>query len=197
MWDQRYDTDDYRFGTQPNRFLVDCAAGLEPGRALSLGEGEGRNAVYLAQLGFTVTAVDSSSVGLSKAQRLARERGVAITTLTADLNDFVIQPAAWDVILNFFCHLPQPERIPLHRRVVDGLKPGGVYILEIFAPGQLELLTGGPSTRDLLVSREDARRELSGLDLRIARELTRHEEDDDPATKPLAVLQVLALKRSQ
>ena len=197
MWDQRYDTDDYRFGTQPNRFLVDCAAGLKPGRALSLGEGEGRNAVYLAQLGFTVTAVDSSSVGLTKAQRLARERGVAITTLTANLNDFVIQPAAWDVILNFFCHLPQPERIPLHRRVVDGLKPGGAYILEIFAPGQLELLTGGPSTRDLLVSLEDARRELTGLDLRIARELIRHEEDDDPATKPLAVLQVLAVKRSQ
>lgn len=197
MWDQRYDTDDYRFGTQPNRFLVDCAAGLKPGRALSLGEGEGRNAVYLAQLGFTVTAVDSSFVGLTKAQRLARERGVAITTLTADLNDFVIRPASWDVIFNFFCHLPQSERIPLHRRVVAGLKPGGAYILEIFAPGQLELLTGGPTTRDLLVSLEDARRELSGLDLRVARELTRHSEDDDPATKPLAVLQVLAVKRSQ
>ncbi len=194
MWDQRYAGDEYRFGTLPNRFLIDCAASLKPGKMLSLGEGEGRNAVYLARLGFEVTAVDGSAVGLAKARRLAAEQGVALTTITADLNDYVIQPAAWDGIMDFFCHLPRAERIPLHQRVIAGLKPGGVYILEIFAPLQPQLATGGPVDRDLLMSEEEARAELADLDLRIVREIVRHREEEDPTTESLAVLQVLGVK---
>ena len=195
MWDDRYATDEYRFGTQPNRFLEDCASLLPPAaRILSLGEGEGRNAVYLAGLGFDVTAVDASAVGLAKARQLAQERGVTLTTITADLNDYPIEAAAWDVIINFFCHMPEPERAPLHQRVIAGLKPGGAYILEVFSPQQPQFGSGGPTTRDLLLSVEDARRELTGLDLRIVRELIRHRDDDDPSTPLVAVLQVLALK---
>ncbi len=195
MWDERYASDDYRFGTRPNKFLVDCATLLKPGRALSLGEGEGRNAVYLAQLGYDVTAVDQSEMGNAKAQRLAKMKGVTLTTVTADLNDFVIEPASWDVIIDFFCHMPQRERVELHRRVIAGLKPGGAYIYEVFSPQQLELATGGPNTRDLVVSLEEARQELAGLDLRIARELVRHRDEDDPDSRLQAVLQVLALKK--
>lgn len=194
MWDERYATDDYRFGTQPNKFLVDCAARLKPGKTLSLGEGEGRNAVYLAQLGYDVTAVDQSAVGLAKARRLAKARGVSLTTITADLNNYLIAPSSWDVIMNFFCHIPQSEREPLHRRVVAGLKPGGAYIYEVFNPQQVAFATGGPSARDLLVSLAEARQELAGLDLRVAQEVVRRREDDDPDTEWLAVLQVLALK---
>lgn len=195
MWDDRYANDDYRFGTQPNRFLEDCAPLITPGaKILSLGEGEGRNAVYLASLGFDVTAVDASAVGLAKARRLAKQHGVSLTTITADLNDYPIAPAAWDAIINFFCHMPAPERAPLHQRVIAGLKPGGEYILEVFSPQQPQFGSGGPTTRDLLMSAEDARRELAGLDLRVVRELIRHRDDDDPASPLMAVLQVLALK---
>ena len=194
MWDERYASDDYRFGTRPNRFLIDCAARMKPGRLLSLGEGEGRNAVYMASLGFEVTAVDQSEVGMTKARRLADERGVPLNTVIADLNDYPIQPGAWDVIMNFFCHMPKAERLPLHRRVVDGLTPGGAYILEIFRPAQLKLATGGPRTRDWVLSLADARAELTGLELVIARAITRHEEDDDPSTKLLAIIQVLGIK---
>ena len=194
MWDERYASDDYRFGTRPNRFLIDCAARMKPGRLLSLGEGEGRNAVYMASLGFEVTAVDQSEVGMTKARRLADERGVPLNTVIADLNDYPIQPGAWDVIMNFFCHMPKAERLPLHRRVVDGLTPGGAYILEIFRPVQLKLATGGPRTRDWVLSLADARAELTGLELVIARAITRHEEDDDPSTKLLAIIQVLGIK---
>lgn len=202
MWDDRYASDEYRFGTKPNRFLIECVSRLYPGiqagyhtgRVLSLGEGEGRNAVYLAGLGFDVTAIDQSVVGLAKAQRLAAQRGVSITTITADLNEYVIQPAAWDLVIDFFCHMPAPERSLLHRRVIEGLKPGGAYILEIFTPAQLDLATGGPKTRDLVMTLEDARRELTGLDLRVARELTRPRDEDDPSTPLLAVLQVLGIR---
>jgi SAM-dependent methyltransferase len=194
MWDDRYATDEYRFGTQPNRFLEDCVHLLPPGaKVLSLGEGEGRNAVYLAGLGCDVTAVDCSAVGLAKARRLASGRGVALTTVTADLNDYPIQPAAWDAIINFFCHMPTAERAPLHQRVVAGLKPGGAYILELFNPDQPRFGSGGPTDRDLLMSVDDARRELPGLDLRVARELTRRRDDADPSTPLVAVLQVLGI----
>ena len=164
MWDERYASEDYRFGTRPNRFLVDCVAGLTPAKALALGEGEGRNAVFLAGLGFDVTAVDQSAVGLAKARRLAQMNGVRLHTITADLNDFVIQPAAWSLIINFFCHLPSAQRAPLHQRVTAGLVPGGAYVYEVFSPAQLQLATGGPSDRDLLVSLEEARRDLAALD---------------------------------
>ncbi len=202
MWDDRYASDEYRFGTKPNRFLIECVSRLYPGihagshtgRVLSLGEGEGRNAVYLAGMGFDVTAIDQSVVGLAKAQRLAAQRGVSITTITADLNEYVIQPAAWDLVIDFFCHMPAPERSLMHRRVIEGLKPGGAYILEIFTPAQLDLATGGPKTRDLVMTLEDARRELAGLNLRVARELTRPRDEDDPSTPLLAVLQVLGIR---
>lgn len=194
MWDQRYASDDYRFGKRPNKFLIDCASQLKPGRALSLGEGEGRNAVYLARLGFDVTAVDQSAVGNAKAQRLAEMNGVRITTVTADINDFEIAPASWDLIIDFFCHMPQPERVKLHRRVIDGLKPGGAYIYEIFTPQQLVLATGGPKTRDLVVTLEEARQELAGLDLRVAREIVRHRDEDDPESRLQAVLQIMGIK---
>ena len=194
MWDERYASDDYRFSTRPNRFLVDCVAGLNPAKALALGEGEGRNAVFLASLGFDVTAVDQSAVGLAKARRLAKMNGVRLHTITADLNDFVIQPAAWSLIINFFCHLPSAQRAPLHQRVAAGLVPGGAYVYEVFSPAQLQLATGGPTDRDLLVSLEEARRELAALDLRVGRELVRYCEEDDPSTPRMAVLQVLAVK---
>ncbi len=194
MWDERYASEDYRFGTRPNRFLVDCVAGLTPAKALALGEGEGRNAVFLAGLGFDVTAVDQSAVGLAKARRLAQMNGVRLHTITADLNDFVIQPAAWSLIINFFCHLPSAQRAPLHQRVTAGLVPGGAYVYEVFSPAQLQLATGGPSHRDLLVSLEEARRDLAALDLRVGRELVRYCEEDDPSTPRMAVLQVLAVK---
>jgi len=150
--------------------------------------------VYLAGLGFDVTAVDASAVGLAKARQLAQERGVTLTTITADLNDYPIALAAWDVIINFFCHMPAPERAPLHQRVIAGLKPGGAYILEVFSPRQPQFGSGGPTTRDLLMDEEDARRELAGLDLRVVRELIRHRDDDDPATPLVAVLQVLGIR---
>ncbi|HOE03482.1 MAG TPA: hypothetical protein PKK24_10045, partial [Anaerolineaceae bacterium] len=96
--------------------------------------------------------------------------------------------------INFFCHLPSAQRAPLHQRVTAGLVPGGAYVYEVFSPAQLQLATGGPTDRDLLVSLEEARRDLAALDLRVGRELVRYCEEDDPSTPRMAVLQVLAVK---
>jgi len=173
MWDARYSQPDFACGTAPNEFLVAAAGRIPPGPVLSLGEGEGRNATYLAGLGHRVVAVDQSEVGLAKARRLAADRGLTIETVPADLAAFPIEPAAWAGIVSIFCHLPRRIRVPLYAAAVRGLRPGGVLLLEAYTPNQLGRGTGGPSDPDMLVSLSTLRDELTGLELLHARELDR------------------------
>jgi SAM-dependent methyltransferase len=194
MWNERYSQPDYAFGKYPNDFLVQVIEQIPQGRVLCLGEGEGRNAVYLAQQGCTVTAVDASPVGLEKAQKLAAERSVEIETIVADLADFVIQPDAWDGVVSIFCHLPPPLRAQVHRQVVAGLRPGGVFVLEAYTPRQLTLKTGGPPTANLMMELATLQQELVGLEFRHALELEREIQEGSFHQGPSAVVQVLALK---
>ena len=173
MWNTRYRRPGFLYGTEPNDFLVSETSRIPPGRVLSLGEGEGRNAAYLAEIGHDVVAVDGSSVGLEKARRLAAERGVKIQTVVADLADFEIEARAWEGIISIFCHLPSLTRRRVHRQVVGGLVPGGVFILEAYTPKQPGYGTGGPSTADLLLSLDDLLEETGGLEPLIAREIER------------------------
>lgn len=191
MWDERYSENDYAYGTQPNDFLVSVAETLPRGKVLCLAGGEGRNAVWLAQRGFDVTVVDASRVGLDKALRLAGTRGVTIDVVTADLADYVIEPSAWDLIVSIFCHLPPSLRREVHRKVVAGLKPGGVFVLEGFTLAQLSLGTGGPSNPELMMDLETLKAELTGLRLSHAREMERHYEEGPFHRGVSAVVQIL------
>ena len=199
MWDQRYDTDEYIYGTQPNDFLsavVDRLASDHPpgGRVLCLAEGEGRNAVFMAERGFRVLALDASSIGLSKAQRLAEERGVSIDTQVIDLAHYNIEPGAWDVIVSVFCHVPTPIRQQLHQQVVAGLRSGGAFILEAYTPEQLNYGTGGPPVAELMMSLTGLQMELAGLDFEHGMELVRDIQEGKLHTGKGAVVQVLAFK---
>jgi SAM-dependent methyltransferase len=164
MWDQRYGSEEYAYGTEPNEFLVAMAGRLPMGMVLCLGEGEGRNAVWLAGQGYEVTAVDASRVGLEKAQRLAAEHGVRISTVHADLADYDIAPGYSHGIVSVFCHLPPALRADVHRRCIVGLRPGGVMLLEAYTPDQLALGTGGPPAAELMMDQETVRAELAGLE---------------------------------
>jgi SAM-dependent methyltransferase len=194
MWDERYNNADYAFGTEPNDFLVSAADILPKGKILCLGEGEGRNAVWLAERGFDVTAVDASRVGLDKALRLAEERGVTLKTVHADLDDYVIEPMAWDAVVSIFCHLPPPLRRRVHGDVVGGLKPGGAFLLEAYTPAQLSFGTGGPPTLELMMDLETLRRELEGLELTHAGELVRTIHEGEYHNGQGAVVQILGIK---
>ena len=194
MWDVRYSDAEYVYGTAPNAFLASVADQIPRGKVLSLAEGEGRNAVYLAELGCKVLAVDASAVGLSKAQRLAEERGVTIETRVADLADFHIEPDSWDAIVAIFCHLPSGIRSSVHHKVVAGLRPGGVFVLEAYTPTQLKLKTGGPPTADMLMTLKLLRVELAGLRFIHARELEREVIEGKFHTGRGAVVQVVAVK---
>lgn len=192
MWNERYAEPGFAYGTTPNDFLASVAARLPRGRVLSLAEGEGRNAVFLAQRGHTVTAVDASSVGLAKAERLAAERGVRLETVVADLAQFSIPPDTFDAIVAIFCHVPSAVRRTLFPAAVNGLRPGGCFVLEAYAPRQLALSTGGPKQPDLLAGLDELRAELSGLQFLHAVELEREVVEGRYHTGRAAVVQVLA-----
>ncbi|MDP1823452.1 MAG: class I SAM-dependent methyltransferase [Archangium sp.] len=163
-WDTRYSGEAFMYGTAPNDFLREQVGVLPPGgRVLCLAEGEGRNAVFLAGRGFQVTGVDGSKVGLDKAQRLARERGVKLETIVADLRDFDLGTGRWDAIVSIWCHVPPDLRASLHPRIIAALAPGGVFLLEHYHPKQLEYGTGGPPDAKLLVTRSELEHDFAGL----------------------------------
>jgi SAM-dependent methyltransferase len=194
-WDQRYSEPGYAYGTAANDFLVQSLPLLPPsGSVLCLAEGEGRNAVFLAERGYHVTAVDSSPVGLAKAQVLAGERRVTITTCVADLADYQLPPDSFDVIVAIFCHLPPPLRRQVLAQVPQSLRQGGMFILEGYTPKQLEYGTGGPPDPTLLMQLYDLRRELAPLRLRHGVELVREVREGKLHTGKGAVVQVIADK---
>ncbi|KZE34211.1 SAM-dependent methyltransferase [Crenobacter luteus] len=195
FWNPRFAAADYLYGTEPNDFLREEAHRLKPGdRVLSLGDGEGRNGVFLAGQGCAVTALDAAEVGLAKAEALARQRGVALTTLHADLEHYRLEPESWDGIVAIFCHLPSAFRARVFADVVAALKPGGVLLLEGYTPRQLAYGSGGPKEVDLLYEPETLRAELAGLEFERLTELTRPVLEGRLHTGMAAVLQIVARK---
>lgn len=195
FWNSRYGTADYVYGTAPNSFLVDCAAHIPAGPVLCLGEGEGRNAVFLASRGHAVTAVDQSEVGLAKARRLAAERRTSLATVVTDVGDYVIAPDSWAAIVSIFLHLPPALRRRVHRQAAAGLRSGGVIILEAYTPDQVRFRTGGPvDSPELLMALADLQEDFAGLELLISRELEREVREGANHRGHGAVVQVLARK---
>jgi SAM-dependent methyltransferase len=150
MWDERYSEDGFAYGTEPNQFLKTILPTLQlPDKAncLLVAEGEGRNAVYMAQQqpgNWQVTGVDSSAVGLAKAQKLAASRNVQIHTQVVDLAEYDFGVNQWDCIIGIMCHVPPPIRQRMLQAIPGALRPGGYVVFECYTPKQLEYKTGGP-----------------------------------------------------
>jgi len=195
MWDQRYSEDGFAYGTNPNDFLASQAKKLSPNsKVLCLAEGEGRNAIFLAKLGHEVMGIDSSSIGIAKAQKLAESEGVSIEAQVTDLKDFDFGENKWDAIVSIFAHLPPPLRKSVHERAVKGLKSGGVLILEAYTPKQLEYKTGGPPVAEMMMTLDGLMSELEGLDFEFGRELERNVVEGKYHTGKAYTVQVFARK---
>lgn len=194
MWDQRYSEPGLAYGAAPNDFLREQFSRMPMGRVLCIAEGQGRNAVFLAAQGYDVSAVDSSAIGLECAQALAKEQGVELVTVVGDLEHYPIEPGAWQGIVSIFCHIPVEARIKLHRQVVQGLAPGGVFILEAYTEKQLEYATGGPPVAELMLSANCIADELQGLDMPLLQELDREIIEGKYHTGQGAVVQCVAVK---
>lgn len=173
FWDDKYAGEDFVYGVAPNDFLRAVAHHIPPGRVLCLAEGEGRNAVYLAELGYEVLAVDQSHVGLTKATRLATARNVKIETLVTDLADFQFPEGAFSAVVSIWCHVPKTLRVHLHASVRKALRASGVVVLEAYRPPQLRFATGGPPVADLMMDLAEVQKELVGFDWILAQEAER------------------------
>ena len=193
-WNARFDRDDYVYGTDPNTFLQQSCKQIPKGRVLCLGEGEGRNAVYLAELGYDVVAVDASSVGLNKAQKLAEKRGVQIETRVADLSDYDLGLEQWQGIVSIFCHLPPELRQTVHARIAPALAPQGCLLLEGYTPDQLAYGTGGPPSVDLLYHPAMLQQDFSDLTVTWLEAKVRDVSEGSGHTGPGAVVQLIARK---
>ncbi len=194
MWNNRYATDAYIYGTEPNEFLRQQANKLPKGKILCLADGEGRNSVYLAQLGYEVTAVDASEVGLAKAQKLAATKGVSITTEVVDLADYDMGQNQWQGIVSIFCHLPPPLRKQVHGQINAALIAGGVFLLEAYTPAQLEHGTGGPPVAAMMMTATELAQELDGLQIDHCEELERDVVEGVGHSGTGAVVQLLGHK---
>lgn len=194
FWDERYGTDEYAYGVEPNDFLRAEAHRIPPGPVLCLAEGEGRNAVFLAGLGHQVTAVDLSSEGLRKAERLSQRRNVTIELVQADLATFDLGLDRWSGIVEIFAHVPPPVRQRLHVQIPRALRVGGCHVLETYRPEQLALGTGGPKEPSLLSTLAELREQLGALDLVVAREAHRDIHEGRFHDGPSATVQIVGVR---
>ncbi|SPH17021.1 tRNA (cmo5U34)-methyltransferase [Defluviimonas aquaemixtae] len=149
MWNERYQGEEYLFGTEPANFLLRAAPWLKAGESvLCIADGEGRNSVWLAGQGLRVTAFDPAPNAVAKARRLAGARGVAVDFHIDDLEGWDWS-AAHDVVAGIFIQFVGPEeRAVLFRRIDGALRPGGLLLLHGYAPRQVEYGTGGPPYRE-------------------------------------------------
>ena len=172
-WDQKYAPTELVWGAGPNRFLAPEVRDLHPGRALDLGCGEGRNAIWLAEQGWQVTGVDFSAVGLEKARQLAAERGVNVDWVRADLLEYQPSPSAFELVIVFYIQLPAPELSVVIKKAVGALAPGGTLLVVGHDLLNLTEGIGGPQSPEVLFTPADIEKDLAGLHIERAERVLR------------------------
>jgi len=177
-WDERYSTSELIWTGRANQFVETHLTDLEPGTAIDLGAGEGRNAVWLASRGWTVTAVDFSQVGLDKAQQLATEHGVDIVTIQADVTDWKPDGPA-DLVVLSYLQLPGDQQRSVLEHAATWLAPGGTLFVIAHDRSNVERGHGGPPSADVCYSVDDTVAALGGLDVTTAEVTERPVETPD------------------
>jgi SAM-dependent methyltransferase len=178
-WNRRYAAADRIHSTAvPNRFLVDEIAALTPGAALDVACGAGRNAVWLAERGWRVTAVDFSDVALGMARDLASSRSASIDWIEADVMAWKPQAHAYDLVCVLYLQLPAPERQAVLRHAVEAVRPGGTLLVVGHDLLNLTEGWGGPSQPEVLFTPDDIVTEITGLEVEKAERVRRPVEED-------------------
>jgi SAM-dependent methyltransferase len=199
MWDQRYTDTPQMWSTTPNVWVKRELSGLPPGLALDRAAGEGRNAVWLAEQGWEVKAVDFSAVALERAARLAEARNVRLRTQVADLTDYTPDPGAFDLVLVSYLHLPHPEMERVLRRAAEAARTGGTLLLVGHDLSNLTHGTGGPQDPGVLTTVElvtAAWADLADIEVAVVerRSVNQGREGDEPTPEALDTV-VRAVRR--
>ena len=187
QWDDRYATSELIWTGSANQFVETHLGDLEPGTAVDLGAGEGRNAVWLAARGWTVTAVDFSQVGLDKAQRLANDHGVTIATACADATTW--QPdSPVDLVVLSYLQLPAEQQRVVMEHASTWLAPGGTLFVIAHDRSNVEHGHGGPPSPDVCYTVEESVAALATLDIATAAVVERHVDTPDGTKTALDTL---------
>lgn len=158
FWDERFSVEGYVYGTEPNKFFKEQLMKINPvGRLLLPAEGEGRNAVFAAKLGWKVDAFDQSKVARQKAMKLSKVNDVKIDYFISQLEDFIPQKNYYDCAAIIFVHVPTESRSIFYKKIIESLKPKGKIIIELFSKNQLGKNSGGPQDTNMLASVEEIR----------------------------------------
>lgn len=167
MWDNKFNRDDYLYGTEPNRYIESCSVDFQNGsKIICFGEGEGRNSIFFAKNGFQVTALDASRVGLDKAKKLAENSQVEIETVLSKIEDFKTSES-YDYGVSSFMHLHRDDREAMFNSILNSLKNGGLFVGEFFSSNQLSYSSGGPKDIELLYSLDETKDILEKLNCKI------------------------------
>ena len=153
-WDQRY-AENQQWSTGPNALVAELLGGLPPGDAVDLAAGEGRHALWLASLGWRVTAVDFSDVGLGRGR--SQPGAERVTWVTADVLEWAAEPHSLDLVLVAYLHIPEPQMTDLLTRAVGWLRPGGRFLLLGHDVDNIASGVGGPQEPAILHSVERLR----------------------------------------
>lgn len=194
-WDRRYSGRELVWTSEANRFLVEEAATLPPGRAIDLACGEGRNAVWLALRGWQVTGVDFSRVGIEKARRLADAQGARFDWVVADLLDYQPDEQAFQLVIIFYLQLPAAQRRPIVRKAADAVAPGGTFLLVGHDSSNIEDGYGGPQDPAVLYTGEDVAHDLWGTGLMVERAETVQRPVDTPDGQRVALDALVRARR--
>ena len=178
-WDRKYAETERLWGRDPNRFLVTEVSDLPPGRALDLACGEGRNAIWLAELGWRVTGVDFSQVAIAKARERASQASLDVEFVCADLLDYEPERDAYDLVLLFYLQLPRDELRLVLERAASALAAGGTFLLVGHDLVNITEGVGGPSDPAVLYTPDDIVAELPGLEIEKAERVLRDVADAD------------------
>lgn len=194
FWDERFAGEGYRYGQLPNPFVADQAHLIAPGGSvLSIGDGEGRNGVWLAEQGCATTSQDGSAVAQDKAKRMAAERGVPLDTVFSDLTTWDWPKDRFDGVVCVFVHFRPERRVAVHRHMLAALKPGGLILMEVFHPDHLGL-PGGPPERAMLYDAAMLREDFAAAEILLLEE-ARSFVPRDSFQKGEAVLTRLVARR--
>lgn len=165
FWNQRYAAEEFAYGTDPNLFFKEQLEKIKKGKILLPAEGEGRNAVFAASLGWDVTAFDISTEGKRKAGELGARNKVSFNYLIADYENIQFEPATFDCIALIFAHMPADKRTEYHQKMLSFLKPGGFVLLEGFSKKQINYSSGGPRDFRMLYSKAELETDFQQLSI--------------------------------
>ncbi len=197
-WNKRYAASDFVWTVNPNQFVVAETGALGPGRALDLAAGEGRNAIWLAEQGWKVTAVDYSDVAVEKGRRLAQSRGVRVEWLTANLTSCELGSGVYDLVLICYLQIPEAERRRVIARAREAVAPGGTFLWIAHDLSNLRHGVGGPRSPAVLCAPQDVLDDLPGFQVSKAGVVEREVRQGPDSDKPAIALDTLvrAVRRS-